>query len=81
MYVTTYNEVMEEINNPLYLLFSFLDYFQSTETLKKVIIYTMKSLKANVNQKTEEIEKKINNNSADLLEHMIQACNDPEILL
>ncbi|GES99835.1 cytochrome P450 [Rhizophagus clarus] len=28
--------------------------------------------------KTGEIEKKINNNSADLLEHMIHACNDPE---
>ena len=28
--------------------------------------------------KMGEIEKNTNNNSADLLEHMIQACNDPE---
>ena len=28
--------------------------------------------------KLGELDEKINNNSADLLEHMISACNDPE---
>jgi hypothetical protein len=73
---------MEEINNPYYFIFSFLEYFPRIETLKKMAklnnLYDGIVESKRKSMKTGEIEKKINNNSADLLEHMVQACNDPE---
>ncbi|GES99837.1 cytochrome P450 [Rhizophagus clarus] len=82
VYVTTYNEVIEEIGNPLYFLFPFFRYIPRTGTLKKVAklnsLYDGIVQKKRQSMKLEKINEKINNNSADLLEYMIQACNDSE---
>ncbi|RIA87172.1 cytochrome P450, partial [Glomus cerebriforme] len=83
VYVTAYNEVIEELSKPLYLLMSSLEYIISrTEAIKKIAklnsLYDEIVEKKMKSMKTGEIDEKINNNSADLLEHMIHACNDPE---
>jgi hypothetical protein len=74
--------VVEEINNPYYILFSFLNFLPRTGTLKKIEklnnLYDGIVESKRKSMKTGEIEKKINNNTADLLEHMLHACNDPE---
>ncbi|GBC32752.2 hypothetical protein RIR_jg12147.t1 [Rhizophagus irregularis DAOM 181602=DAOM 197198] len=41
-------------------------------------LYDGRVEKKRQSMKLGELDEKINNNSADLLEHMIQACNDPE---
>ncbi|PKY61340.1 hypothetical protein RhiirA4_521915 [Rhizophagus irregularis] len=41
-------------------------------------LYDGRVEKKRQSMKSGELDEKINNNSADLLEHMIQACNDPE---
>ncbi|GBC06725.1 hypothetical protein RclHR1_00700024 [Rhizophagus clarus] len=82
VYVTTYNEVISEMSSALYFLFSFLEYLPRTETIKKIAklnkLYDDIVESKRRSMETGEIEKKINNNSADLLDHMVNACNDPE---
>ncbi|GES99836.1 cytochrome P450 [Rhizophagus clarus] len=82
IYVTAYNEVMKELSKPLYFVFSFLDYFPRFEALKKVAklndLYDGIVESKRKSLKIGGIERKINNNSADLLEYMVKACNDPE---
>ncbi|CAB5392948.1 unnamed protein product [Rhizophagus irregularis] len=41
-------------------------------------LYDGRVEKKRQSMKLGELDEKINNNSADLLEHTIQACNDPE---
>ncbi|GES99830.1 cytochrome P450 [Rhizophagus clarus] len=81
-YVTAYNEVMEELSNPWYLLIPFLRYFPRTEALKKIEklnnLYDGIVENKRQSMKLGELKEKLNNHSADLLEYMIQACNDPE---
>ena len=73
---------MEELSNPLYYLISYLEYIPRTEALKKIakLNNLYDGIVENKRQsiKLGELNEKINNNSADLLEYMIQACNDPE---
>ncbi|CAB4414970.1 unnamed protein product [Rhizophagus irregularis] len=80
--VTTYNEVLKELGNPLYFVIPFLSYLPRPEALKKMTklnnLYDGRVEKKRQSMKSGELDEKINNNSADLLEHMIQACNDPE---
>ena len=74
--------MFKEIINPIHLLFPLLDNLPRTETRKKIaklnnlydgiVENKLKSIK------TGELDRKINNNSADLLECMIKASNDPE---
>ncbi|RIA87169.1 cytochrome P450 [Glomus cerebriforme] len=83
IYVNAYNEVIEELSKPLYFIFTFLEYlFPRPEAFKKVAklnsLYDELVEKKSKLMKTGEIEKKINDNTADLLERMIYACNDPE---
>ncbi|PKY30822.1 cytochrome P450, partial [Rhizophagus irregularis] len=82
VYVTTYNEVMAELSKPLYFVFSFLDYLPRFEALRKIeklnSLYDEIVESKHKAMKMGEIEKKINNKSADLLEHMVYACNDPD---
>ncbi|RIA97960.1 cytochrome P450 [Glomus cerebriforme] len=83
VYVTTFNEVMEELGKQIYFLMSFLEYIiPRTKAIEKVEklnnLYDRIVEKKSKSLKTGEIDKKIENNSADLLEHMIHACNDPE---
>jgi cytochrome P450 len=74
--------VLEELGKPIYFLMSFLSYIPRTGALKKIA--KINSLfdgiveRKRQSMKSGEINEKINNNSADLLEHMIHACNDPE---
>ncbi|PKB95220.1 hypothetical protein RhiirA5_437124, partial [Rhizophagus irregularis] len=74
VYVTTYNEVMAELSKPLYFVFSFLDYLPRFEALRKIeklnSLYDEIVESKHKAMKMGEIEKKINNKSADLLEHM-----------
>ena len=73
---------MEEVGNPLYFAIPFLDYLPRTEARKKIA--KLNSLYDGIvenklkSMKTGGLDKKINNNSADLLECMIYASNDPE---
>jgi cytochrome P450 len=73
---------MKEMSNPLHFVFSFLDYLPRHEAVKKIAklnsLYDEIVESKRKSMKMGEIEKKINNNTADLLEHMIYACNDPE---
>jgi len=73
---------MAELSKPLYFVFSFLDYLPRFEALKKIAklnsLYDEIVESKRKSMKMGEIEKKINNKSADLLEHMVYACNDPE---
>ncbi|CAB5217124.1 unnamed protein product [Rhizophagus irregularis] len=82
VYVTTYNEVLKELGNPLYFVIPFLSYLPRPEALKKMTklnnLYDGLVEKKRQSMKSGELDEKINNNSADLLEHMISACNDPE---
>ncbi|PKC58569.1 cytochrome P450, partial [Rhizophagus irregularis] len=82
VYVTAYKEVMEEFRNPLYFVFSFLDNLPRSEATKKIAklnkLYDEIVESKRKSMKMDELEKKINNNSADLLERMIYACKDPE---
>ena len=60
----------------------FLEYIPRTETPKKMArindLFDGLVEKKRKSMETGELDKKINNNSADLLEYMIQASNDPE---
>ncbi|RIA94749.1 cytochrome P450 [Glomus cerebriforme] len=83
VYVTAYNDVMEELSKPIYYLISFLEHIvPRTEAIRKIAklnsLYDEMVEKKMKSMKTGEIDEKINNNSADLLEHMVHACNDPE---
>ncbi|CAB4414962.1 unnamed protein product [Rhizophagus irregularis] len=82
VYVTTYNEVMAELSKPLYFVFPFLDNLPRSEATKKIAklnnLYDEIVESKRKSMKMDELEKKINNNSADLLERMIYACKDPE---
>ncbi|GBC01637.1 hypothetical protein RclHR1_04270015 [Rhizophagus clarus] len=82
VYVTTYNEVIKELSSSLYFLFSFLEYLPRTKTIKKITklnkLYDDIVESKRKSMETGELEKKINNNSADLLDRMVYACNDPE---
>ncbi|CAG8756710.1 1916_t:CDS:2, partial [Funneliformis caledonium] len=85
VYVTTYKEVTEECDKPIYFILPFLEnipYFYRTEARKKVakindlfngLIETKRK-----SMETDELSKKIDNNSADMLERMINAANDPK---
>jgi cytochrome P450 len=74
--------VLEEFGKPIFYLIPYLSYIPRTGALKKVA--QLNSLfdgiveRKRQSMKLGEINEKINNNSADLLEHMIHACNDPE---
>ncbi|CAI2198282.1 16238_t:CDS:2, partial [Funneliformis geosporum] len=83
VYVTTYKEVVAETDNPLYLILPFIEYipyFDRTEARKKVAkmndLYNGLIEKKRKSMETDELNKKINNNSADLLECMINASNN-----
>ncbi|CAG8672283.1 22140_t:CDS:10 [Rhizophagus irregularis] len=82
VYVTAYNEVIEELSKPLYLLLPFLNYFPRFEARKKLAklnnLYDGIVENKRKSMQLGELDEKINNNSADLLEYMINACNDPE---
>ena len=82
VYVNTYNEALKEISNVIYFLVPFLSYLPRTEARKKIAklnnLYDEIIENKRKSMKTGEIDKKINNNSADLLECMVQASNDPE---
>ncbi|RIA87168.1 cytochrome P450 [Glomus cerebriforme] len=83
VYVTTYNEVLGELSKPIYFILSYLEYIcPRTEAYKKVakLNSLYDGIVENKRQAMEmgEIDKKINSNSADLLENMIKACSDPE---
>ncbi|PKY56887.1 cytochrome P450, partial [Rhizophagus irregularis] len=82
VYVTAYKEVMEEFRNPFYFVFSFLDNLPRSKATKKIAklnkLYDEIVESKRKSMKMDELEKKINNNSADLLERMIYACKDPE---
>ena len=73
---------MKEISNPLYFLLPFLNYLPRTEAFKKTA--KLDSLYDEIIEnkrkliKTGELDKKINNNSADLLDCMVKASSDPE---
>ncbi|CAG8697785.1 5610_t:CDS:10, partial [Funneliformis mosseae] len=85
VYATTYKEVTEECDKPIYFILPFLEnipYFYRTEARKKVakindlfngLIETKRK-----SMETDELGKKIDNNSADMLERMINAANDPK---
>ena len=74
--------MIKEISKPIYLAIPLLDYLPRTEARKKVA--KLNSLYDGIvenkikSMKTGELDKKINNNSADLLEYMIHASSDPE---
>ena len=74
--------MIKELGNVLYFTMPFLNYIPRTETLKKITklndLYDGLVEKKRKSMKTGELNEKINNNSADLLEYMIQASNDPE---
>ncbi|RIA90098.1 cytochrome P450 [Glomus cerebriforme] len=83
VYVTSYNEVLEELSKPIYYLISFLEHIvPRTEAIKKIAklnkLYDEMVERKIKSMKTGELDEKINNKSADLLENMIHACNDPE---
>ncbi|GBB91360.1 hypothetical protein RclHR1_01860014 [Rhizophagus clarus] len=82
VFVTTYNELMKDLGNPLYFLLSFLNYFPRTKALNKMAklngLFDEIVEKKCESMKSGEIDKKINNGTADLLEYMIQASSDPE---
>ena len=83
VYVTTYKEAITELSSPMYFLFSFLEHLpQRTEAVKKMTklnnLYDEIVESKRKSMETGEINKKIDNNTADLLEHMVHACNDPE---
>jgi hypothetical protein len=75
--------VIEELGNPLYFLISVLDYIiPRTEARKKIAklngLYDDIVERKVKSMKTGELDDKIENNTADLLEHMIKASSDPE---
>ena len=82
IYVTTFNETMKEISSPYYFLLPFLNYLPRTEAFRKMSklnsLYDEIIENKRKSMKTGELDRKINNNSADLLECMIKASNDPE---
>jgi hypothetical protein len=73
---------VEELSKALYLLMPFLSYLPRTEALKKIAklnnLYDGIIENKRQSMNLGELNEKLNNNSADLLEYMIQACNDPE---
>ncbi|CAI2198323.1 3583_t:CDS:2, partial [Funneliformis geosporum] len=84
-YVTTYHEVTEECNKPIYFICPFIKYipyFNRTEARKKAakMNYLFNGLieKKRKSMETDELSKKIDNNSADLLECMINVSNNPK---
>lgn len=74
--------MIEELSKPLYLLLPFLNYFPRFEARKKLAklnnLYDGIVENKRKSMQLGELDEKINNNSADLLEYMINACNDPE---
>jgi hypothetical protein len=75
--------VIKELGNALYLLFSFLEYLiPRTETYKGIAklnkLYDDIVENKRKSMETGEIKEKIDNNSADLLDRMVYACNDPK---
>jgi cytochrome P450 len=74
--------LIKDLGNPLFFLLSFLNYFPRTKTLKKMIklnnLFDEIVEKKRQSVKSGEMDKKINNGTADLLEYMIQASSDPE---
>ncbi|CAI2177351.1 1454_t:CDS:10 [Funneliformis geosporum] len=83
--VTTYKEAIAEVNNPLYFLFPFIEnipYFYRTEARKKVAkihdLFSGLIEERRKSMETDELSKKIDNNSADLLECMINASKNPK---
>ncbi|CAG8539253.1 13865_t:CDS:10, partial [Funneliformis caledonium] len=85
VYVTTYQDVVAECDKPIYLvipLIEYLPYFDRTEARKKVAkineLYNGLIEMKRKSMETEELIKKKNNNTADLLECMIYASSDPK---
>ncbi|CAG8534620.1 3514_t:CDS:10 [Funneliformis mosseae] len=85
VYVTTYQEVTAECDKPIYFIIPFIEYlpyFDRTEARKKVAkineLYDGLIETKRKSMETEELSKKINNNTADLLECMIHASSDPK---
>ncbi|CAI2183479.1 2509_t:CDS:10, partial [Funneliformis geosporum] len=85
VYVATYQEVTEECNKPIYFICPFIEYipyFYRTEARKKIAkindFYNGLIEKKRKSMETDEWSKKIDNNSADLLECMINASNNPK---
>jgi hypothetical protein len=74
--------VIKELSNVFYFAIPFLDYLPRTEARRKmaklnnlfdeIVESKLKSMKAG------ELDEKVNNNTANLLEHMIFASKDPE---
>src|SRR5438552_2855905 len=73
---------MEDISKPIYFAVPYLDYLPRTEARNKVAklnnLYDRIVEAKLKSMKIGEIDKKINDNSADLLEYMIYASSDPE---
>ncbi|CAG8486763.1 10773_t:CDS:10 [Funneliformis caledonium] len=85
VYVTTYQEVTAECDKPIYFIIPFIEYlpyFDRIEARKKVAkineLYDGLIETKRKSMETEELSKKINNNTADLLECMIHASSDPK---
>ncbi|CAI2180437.1 8808_t:CDS:10, partial [Funneliformis geosporum] len=85
IYVTTYQEVTAECDKPIYFIMPFIEYlpyFDRTEARKKIAkineLYNGLIEEKRKSMETEELSKKINNNTADLLECMIYASKDPK---
>ena len=76
--------MFKEVVNPINLLVPLLDYLPRTEIRKKIAklnnLYDGIIENKRKSMKTGELDKKIDNNSADLLECMLKASSDPENL-
>ena len=70
------------MTNILYFLIPFIDYLPRPEAQKKLAklnnIYDKIIESKRKSMTIGDLDKKINNNTADLLEYMIHASNDPE---
>ncbi|CAI2195167.1 3738_t:CDS:2, partial [Funneliformis geosporum] len=85
VYVTTYQEVTAECDKPIYNLMPFIEklpYFNRIEALKKAAkineLYNGIIEEKRKSMETEELDKKINNNTADFLDCMMYTSGDPK---